>query len=181
MASMDQGVAAVLGGLVGVGGATATAVIAAWGLRWQTRAQTHASHHHWRRQVRRDAYLAFLAAGRQVSRGCAQLKAAMHSDAAVPLAEHAAAVSEAKAQLIEASQVVELEGPERLVEVVVEAFGRASELEEMARRFAAAAQDDDFTIGPDQQRFEVAHDALAVSLQRFRRLARDVLEDLEVC
>ncbi|WP_269857969.1 hypothetical protein [Streptomyces sp. RPT161] len=87
-------------------------------------------------------------------------------------------MSEAKAQLTDASQVVELEGPEQLVDVVVEVFARAGELEELARKLAIDARQAGFTGGPDQDQFEWAHEAFSVSLQRFRSLARDVLEDL---
>ncbi|WP_030609123.1 hypothetical protein [Streptomyces sclerotialus] len=58
---MDQGTAALLGASVGVAGTVLASAITGWSTRQQVRAQAKAEHAHWRRQVRRDAYGAFLA------------------------------------------------------------------------------------------------------------------------
>ncbi|MDT0397399.1 MULTISPECIES: hypothetical protein [Streptomyces] len=58
---MDQGLAALLGATVGVAGTVLASAITGWSSRQQVQAQARAEHAHWRRQVRRDAYGAFLA------------------------------------------------------------------------------------------------------------------------
>ncbi|WP_157847706.1 hypothetical protein [Streptomyces violens] len=58
---MDQGLAALLGASVGVTGTVIASAITGWSTRQQVRAQAMAEHAQWRRQVRRDAYGAFLA------------------------------------------------------------------------------------------------------------------------
>ncbi|MFI0727636.1 hypothetical protein ACH4S9_01235 [Streptomyces sp. NPDC021225] len=58
---MDQGIAALLGASIGVTGTVLASAITGWSTRQQVRAQARAEHAHWRRQVRRDAYSAFLA------------------------------------------------------------------------------------------------------------------------
>ncbi|WP_143652599.1 hypothetical protein [Streptomyces sp. 13-12-16] len=58
---MDQGLAALLGATVGVAGTVLASAITGWSARQQVQAQARAEHAHWRRQVRRDAYSAFLA------------------------------------------------------------------------------------------------------------------------
>jgi hypothetical protein len=58
---VDQGIAALLGASVGVAGTILASAIAGWSTRQQVRAQARAEHAHWRRQMRRDAYGAFLA------------------------------------------------------------------------------------------------------------------------
>ncbi|MFE2277987.1 hypothetical protein ACFXAE_12150 [Streptomyces sp. NPDC059454] len=51
----------MLGATVGVAGTVLASAITGWSARQQVQAQARAEHAHWRRQVRRDAYSAFLA------------------------------------------------------------------------------------------------------------------------
>jgi len=58
---VDQGLAAVLGATVGVLGTVAASVISSASTRRQLEGQAKVEHSQWRRQLRRDAYSAFLA------------------------------------------------------------------------------------------------------------------------
>ncbi|WP_156727550.1 hypothetical protein [Streptomyces apocyni] len=56
---MDEGLVALAGAAVGAAGTAAGAGLAFWSAIKQARIQARAEHAQWRRQVRRDAYLAF--------------------------------------------------------------------------------------------------------------------------
>ncbi|WP_149823989.1 hypothetical protein [Streptomyces tailanensis] len=58
---MDQGLAALLGATVGVLGTVAASAISSGATRRQLEGQAKVEHSQWRRQLRRDAYSAFLA------------------------------------------------------------------------------------------------------------------------
>ncbi|MBB1245842.1 hypothetical protein GL263_20125 [Streptomyces durbertensis] len=58
---MDQGLAALLGATVGVLGTIAASMISSASTRRQWEGQARVEHAQWRRQLRRDAYSAFLA------------------------------------------------------------------------------------------------------------------------
>ncbi|MFS8199398.1 hypothetical protein ACLVWQ_11995 [Streptomyces sp. CWNU-52B] len=58
---MDQGLAALLGASVGVLGTVAASAISSGSIRRQLEGQAKVEHAQWRRQLRRDAYSAFLA------------------------------------------------------------------------------------------------------------------------
>lgn len=61
MPRMDQGLAALLGATVGVVGTVAASAISSGATRRQLEGQAKVEHSHWRRQLRREAYSAFLA------------------------------------------------------------------------------------------------------------------------
>ncbi|MEU0390273.1 hypothetical protein [Streptomyces chartreusis] len=58
---MDQGLAALLGATVGVVGTVVASTISSASTRRQLEGQARVEHSQWRRQLRRDAYSAFLA------------------------------------------------------------------------------------------------------------------------
>ncbi|MFF2479212.1 hypothetical protein [Streptomyces sp. NPDC058066] len=65
---MTEGLFAVVGALVGAGGAWVAALIAGKAARYQADKQAAAAHDQWLRQVRRDVYSAFLAEARSAVR-----------------------------------------------------------------------------------------------------------------
>ncbi|MFF4346312.1 hypothetical protein [Streptomyces sp. NPDC001530] len=65
---MDQATAALLGAMVGIGGTTTAAGLAAWQGRWATRTQIDATNNQWRRQVQRDAYGALVQQAMSITR-----------------------------------------------------------------------------------------------------------------
>lgn len=174
---MDQGVAAVLGAVVGVGGATVTAVATAWGLRWQSRAQTRAAHAQWQRQARREAYLGFLRAAGSLSRENAHLRDVLNAPGTAAPAtltmEWCEALHSSRVELIDAAQVVDLEGPERLANVVRAVVTQAWRLTDLADELVPRGQ----TEPEDAERLQGVHKDLAAELKQFRSAARLVLEN----
>ncbi|MER5204358.1 hypothetical protein [Streptomyces sp. NPDC002825] len=65
---MDAGLAGLIGalggGVIGAAGASFAALIAFRGARYQADRQSTATHEQWLRQIRRDLYIRFIAAGR---------------------------------------------------------------------------------------------------------------------
>lgn len=174
-AFMDQGVAAMLGAIVGVGGATVTAAATAWGLRWQSRAQARTAHLQWQRQARREAYLGFLHAGGRLSRENAHLRDAVNAPNAAPPVtfetDWCEALHSSRVGLIDAARVVDLEGPESLVDVVRAVVAQAWRLTALADELAARGQPEP----EDAECLRNVHKDVAAELKRFRTTARLVL------
>lgn len=114
---MDQGAAAVLGAIVGAGGAALAALMTTRGLRWQTREQARTAHTQWRRQVRRETYLTFISAAQRLSPDNALLRAVFNGQRAPAAGAFTTEWKEelhvGRIHLIRCAQAVDLEGPRR--------------------------------------------------------------------
>ncbi|MET7715155.1 hypothetical protein [Streptomyces sp. NPDC005407] len=110
---MDQGVAALLGAAVGVLGTVATSAISGWLGRQQVETQARVDHAQWRRQVRRDAYSAFLAPANE-SRNALKLAArALIGEVDVGVADRKLQVAQDHLQAVQAAWAsLAVEGPE---------------------------------------------------------------------
>ncbi|MEW1793468.1 hypothetical protein [Streptomyces niveus] len=116
---MDPGIAAVFGAAVGVVGSTLAAAVAGFSAQRQVRSE----HTHWRRQLRRDAYTAFIAKADEVHRLLAGIEAELISPE-VHFELVRDEIDRVKATLQEdlaaAQATVEIEGPEKLARTAEE-------------------------------------------------------------
>lgn len=162
-------VAAVVGAALGAGGAIRAAQLTG---RFQAKTQ----HVHWRRQVRRDAYAAFMAAASREKDALRSIETRLWTG--VPAADvHSALTDLASggADLDSASAVVRIEGPEDLGWQAVEIHGARNKylvalLHETGHPLASGHQQPSWSS--EDGRSEMGQKLLA-----FQRNARNVLDD----
>ncbi|WP_328974175.1 hypothetical protein [Streptomyces canus] len=110
---MDQGIAALLGATVGVLGTISTSAITGWSSRQQVRTQARVDHAHWRRQVRREAYSAFLTPAHGAHDALRRAARALIGNTNTEEADHQLQVAQEKMGLVQATwAVLAVEGPE---------------------------------------------------------------------
>ncbi|MEU1805984.1 hypothetical protein [Streptomyces sp. NPDC019937] len=113
---MDQGLAAVLGGAVGVLGTGLTASLAFWQARWVTRQQISGTNAQWRRQVQREAYGVFLERYMKLTRflGETEKKIRVREYTEADAARVASSTGSQLDDLLTSIITVQLEGPAEL-------------------------------------------------------------------
>ncbi|MET9667446.1 hypothetical protein ABZY19_18940 [Streptomyces sp. NPDC006475] len=110
---MDQGVAALLGAAVGVLGTVAASAISGWSNRRQVQTQARVDHAHWRRQVRRDAYSAFLAPANESRTALKAAARALIGEVDVEEADRKLHVAQDHLRAVQAARAsLAVEGPE---------------------------------------------------------------------
>ncbi|MFC9460003.1 hypothetical protein [Streptomyces sp. NPDC056983] len=122
---MTEGLFAVLGALVGAAGAWIAALIAGRAARYQADAQTKSAHDQWLRQVRRDAYAAFVARADDLVRPMSFWVSGTQEENE----RHARTVEASSAELHRAVQALSLEAPQEISE-------QATQVADQARYFA---------------------------------------------
>lgn len=110
---MDAGIAAIVGAAVGVVGTTLAAAVSGMSAQRQVRAE----HRHWRRQLRRDAYSAFITKADEVYRLLKEIdtelvRPTVDFDSVLALVVQARTALHN--ELADAQATVEIEGPEKL-------------------------------------------------------------------
>ncbi|MFC8412633.1 MULTISPECIES: hypothetical protein [Streptomyces] len=161
-------VAAVLGAAVGAGGAIASSFVAG-------RQQTKSQNEHWRRQVRRDAYVAFMVNVSQVITGLVDAKQHFAvgqppSDALKEAVQHTDNPLTAAQQ---AASVIVLEGPR----TVAKTSGGLVRALHWWRKVLRGATDPDCDDAPDVQ-LRAAHDAVVRKMGQFSVEAAEALQRL---
>lgn len=113
---MDQGLAAVLGGAVGVLGTGLTASLGFWQARWVTRQQITGTNDQWRRQMQREAYGAFLERYLKLTRflGETEKKIRTREYTEADAARVASSAGSQLDDLLTSTITVQLEGPAEL-------------------------------------------------------------------
>ncbi|MFJ3197688.1 hypothetical protein ACIPJQ_34285 [Streptomyces griseoviridis] len=111
---MDQGLAALLGATVGVLGTVAASAISSGAARRQLEGQAKVEHAHWRRQLRRDAYSAFLAPANETRTALKSAGRALIGDASdVTEADHRLRIARDQLVLVQAAWAgLAIEGPD---------------------------------------------------------------------
>ncbi|CAL9552409.1 hypothetical protein [Streptomyces sp. Tu 3180] len=176
---MDQGWAALLGATVGVAGTVLASAITGWSARQQVRAQARAEHAHWRRQVRRDAYGAFLAPASEAQQA---LKTAGRAFVGEPDVEEIdRRLQQAQEQLALAQAAwanLAVEGPEPVEQAARSVYTTLKSMQTtlLALRDSPADAPDDGVRLVERHAVEVAR--LSERIGEFTAAARSALDDI---
>ncbi|MEU3616461.1 hypothetical protein ABZ725_29745 [Streptomyces sp. NPDC006872] len=173
---MDQGWAAIAGAGVGVLGAVMTGLVAAAGLRRQSRDQLAGTHAQWRRQLRRDAYAAFLAAAHRFQTEARALSPALGSDQSSLVERGLQVLGSAEGLLLERAQDVDLEGPDFMVQAMHPMLATAKQIVVDATIWLELAGRSDPGTAQIHMRFAEHREDLANQIAVFRDAARQDLQ-----
>ncbi|MGQ4432796.1 proline dehydrogenase [Streptomyces sp. SAS_260] len=169
---MDAGLAALLGAAVGSLTTLAAAVVSG-------RAQARAQHDQWRRQHRRDAYASYLSALHDRDIAMDAILEALRSDNPdLPDVDEKTRRFVALAREVHrAAEVVILEGPVSLTEVVSRITHASSDLSEVMRRMVESAHAGDNTRRAEDTALAAERERILYqAVKNFRLAARSVID-----
>jgi len=177
---MDQGLAALLGATVGVVGTVVASAISSGSTRRQMEGQAKVEHSQWRRQLRRDAYSAFLAPANESRSALKTAARALVGDAPdVAEADRRLQIAQDQLVLVQAAWAgLAVEGPESVEQA---AHGVHPGLHSMHTTLLAWR---DSSGSADRNVNFVEHHAVEVTmaserLGSFTSAARAALDDIE--
>ncbi|MGW2516586.1 proline dehydrogenase [Streptomyces sp. NPDC001617] len=168
---MDAGLAALSGAAVGSVATLAAALVSG-------RTQARAQHDQWRRQHRRDAYAGYLSALHDRDIAMDAVLDALRSDDPdlADLDEKRRHFVTLAREVHRAAEVVLLEGPASLTEVVSRVAHASSDLSHVMRRMAENAHARDTTATAEDAALAVEReDVLHQAIRAFRPAARSVI------
>lgn len=177
---MDQGLAALLGATVGVAGTVLASAITGWSARQQVQAQARAEHAHWRRQMRRDAYSAFLAPASECRHA---LKMAGRAFVGEPDTEEIdRRLQDAQGQLALAQAAwanLAVEGPEAVEQAARSVYTKLKSMQTtlLALRDSPEEAPESDSLLFERHAFEVAR--LSERVGEFTAAARSALDEIE--
>lgn len=173
---MDQGWAAVAGAGVGVLGAVIAGLVSAAALRRQSQEQLAGTHAQWRRQLRRDAYVAFMSAAHDFQAKARSVSPLLGGNQLEPVQLGIAGLRSAEEALLERAQIVDLEAPIQVADAVTDLLARAKQVVVDASIWLELAERGNTTLGAHHRRFSEDRDAFAQCVRLLRDAIRHDLE-----